>query len=349
MGQILSEPVTTKHSTEDKDTRLMYGASSMQGWRITMEDAHTTLLDYENTGTAFFAVFDGHGGSKVAKYSSQHLAENIIDSQDFKDGNIKESIKKGFLKIDSDLRQDPDLQHDPSGCTSIVALLTKDNVLYVGNAGDSRAIICTKGVAIALSEDHKPSNPKETQRIENAGGHVEFGRVNGNLALSRALGDFEFKSSTNLPPEKQVVTADPDVTRHKLTEKDEFLVLACDGIWDCMTNQEVAKFIRQHVADHVPLKVICEKLMDHCLADQTGTTGIGCDNMTVEIVAFLHGQSEEEWYKKIKTSLGDKDVVHNTKDGLKSQSREYSASELRNAPDLTSSLSKEEENKKQEK
>ncbi|KAG1380285.1 hypothetical protein G6F61_004199 [Rhizopus arrhizus] len=337
MGQILSEPVTTKHSTEDKDTRLMYGASSMQGWRITMEDAHTTLLDYENTGTAFFAVFDGHGG-------------NVNEIMPMFDSDLRQGTAcYPTLYNVSNIIKDPDLQHDPSGCTSIVALLTKDNVLYVGNAGDSRAIICTKGVTIALSEDHKPSNPKETQRIENAGGHVEFGRVNGNLALSRALGDFEFKSSTNLPPEKQVVTADPDVTRHKLTEKDEFLVLACDGIWDCMTNQEVAKFIRQHVADHVPLKVICEKLMDHCLADQTGTTGIGCDNMTVEIVAFLHGQSEEEWYKKIKTSLGDKDVVHNTKDGLKSQSIEYSASELRNAPDLTSSLSKEEENKKQEK
>lgn len=91
------------------------------------------------------------------------------------------------------------------------------------NAGDSRAIICTRGRAIALSQDHKPGNEKETARIEKAGGHVEFGRVNGkclkslkrqdlfiisqgNLALSRALGDFEFKANKNLPAEEQAVS-----------------------------------------------------------------------------------------------------------------------------------------------
>ncbi|PHZ15032.1 PP2C-domain-containing protein [Rhizopus microsporus ATCC 52813] len=338
MGQILSEPVTTKHSTSGKDERLIYGASSMQGWRITMEDAHTTILNYENTGTAFFAVFDGHGGDKVAKYSSQHLPANVIESEAFKKGDIKESLKEGFLKIDSDLH--PELQHDPSGCTAIVALLTKDNMLYIGNAGDSRAIICTNGRAIALSDDHKPSNPKETARIEKAGGHVEFGRVNGNLALSRALGDFEFKSATNLPPEQQVVTADPDITKHKITEKDEFMVLACDGIWDCMTNQEVASFVRQQIAEHAPLETICEKLMDHCLADQSGTTGVGCDNMTVEIIAFLQGQTEEEWYKKISES--EKGASSKTTSGggkgIKSESRQYTENELKKAPDLTSSL-----------
>ncbi|CAO3644188.1 unnamed protein product [Mucor hiemalis] len=282
----------------------MFGASSMQGWRITMEDAHTHILEYKDTGAAFFGVFDGHGGANVAKYSSEKLQENVIDSEDFKNGDFKNALRKGFFKIDSDLRQDPNYEHETSGCTAIVALLTKDNILYVSNAGDSRAIICAAGQAIALSQDHKPGNQKETDRITKAGGHVEFGRVNGNLALSRALGDFEFKTAKHLPAEEQAVTADPDITTHKLTPKDEFMVLACDGIWDCLTNQEVATFVRKHAANEVPLKEICERLMDHCLADQTGTGGVGCDNMTVEIVAFLNGESEEAWYKKIKDAVG---------------------------------------------
>jgi len=69
----------------------------------------------------------------------------------------------------------------------------------------------------------------EKARISAAGGFVDFGRVNGNLALSRAIGDFEFKKSADLSPEQQIVTAFPDVISHELSEDDEFLVVACDG------------------------------------------------------------------------------------------------------------------------
>lgn len=71
----------------------------------------------------------------------------------------------------------------------------------------------------------------EKNRITAAGGFVDFGRVNGNLALSRAIGDFEFKKSAELSPENQIVTAYPDVDVHELTDEDEFFVLACDGKW----------------------------------------------------------------------------------------------------------------------
>lgn len=69
----------------------------------------------------------------------------------------------------------------------------------------------------------------EKARITAAGGFVDFGRVNGNLALSRAIGDFEFKKSAELAPEQQIVTAYPDVVVHEMGDDDEFLVLACDG------------------------------------------------------------------------------------------------------------------------
>lgn len=80
-----------------------------------------------------------------------------------------------------------------------------------------------------MSYDHKPQNQEEIKRIINAGGFVEFGRVNGNLALSRAIGDFEFKQNANLPAELQAVTANPDIMDVQLTEADEFMVMACDG------------------------------------------------------------------------------------------------------------------------
>jgi len=100
---------------------------------------------------------------------------------------------------------------------------------WQGNAGDSRTVLGIKGRAKPLSFDHKPQNEGEKARICAAGGFVDFGRVNGNLALSRAIGDFEFKKSADLPPEQQIVTAFPEVTIHELGEDDEFVVVACDG------------------------------------------------------------------------------------------------------------------------
>lgn len=77
--------------------------------------------------------------------------------------------------------------------------------------------------------------PGEKARICAAGGFVDFGRVNGNLALSRAIGDFEFKKSAELSPEQQIVTAYPDVITHNISEDDEFLVIACDGKQNCLS------------------------------------------------------------------------------------------------------------------
>lgn len=95
--------------------------------------------------------------------------------------------------------------------------------------------------AVALSIDHKPTQPGERSRIEAAGGTVSqvggVARVNGNLNLSRAIGDLKYKTNERLPPEKQVITAHPDVRIFELTPEDRFFILACDGVWDVMSNQ----------------------------------------------------------------------------------------------------------------
>jgi protein phosphatase 2C family protein 2/3 len=92
------------------------------------------------------------------------------------------------------------------------------------------------------------------------------------------------------------ITAEPDTIEHLLTDHDEFVVLACDGIWDCLTNQEVVDFIRYKLCERKSLGPICEELMDYCLAEKCNMAGIGCDNMTVIIVAFLRKRKPQEWY-----------------------------------------------------
>jgi protein phosphatase 2C family protein 2/3 len=297
MGQTLSEPVKEKHSDSGSDDRLLFASSAMQGWRISMEDAHTAeLILKDKKGFSFFGVYDGHGGQNIAKYSGAHLHERIARDPEFPN-NIEDAIKNGFLGTDEDLRNDSQYANDPSGCTAVTAIITPENRVYVGNAGDSRAVISIDGIANPMSNDHKPVNKEESTRITKAGGFVEFGRVNGNLALSRAIGDFEFKQNPNLPPEEQIVTAYPDVKREDITEETEFLVLACDGIWDCLSSQQVVNFIRREISSSKTLQIACENLMEKCLAKDSELGGIGCDNMTVIIVGFLNGKTVDDWYK----------------------------------------------------
>lgn len=116
-----------------------------------------------------------------------------------------------------------------AGCTAVCAVIV-GNTLTVANAGDSRVVLCREnGVAEAMSFDHKPMDDTEMERIKKAGGFVnQFGRVNGNLNLSRSIGDLKYKQVPNIGPADQMITAEPDIKSVILNEKDEFVILACD-------------------------------------------------------------------------------------------------------------------------
>ncbi|KAK7511251.1 protein phosphatase 2C protein 1 [Phyllosticta citriasiana] len=319
MGQTLSEPVVDKKSATGQDDRVIFGVSSMQGWRISMEDAHACVLDLKpesedadqattssNLRLSFFGVYDGHGGDKVAIYAGENLHKIIAKQDAFKEGNIEQALKDGFLATDRAILSDPKYEDEVSGCTASVGVISSDKI-YVANSGDSRSVLGIKGRAKPLSFDHKPQNEGEKARITAAGGFVDFGRVNGNLALSRAIGDFEFKKSADLPPEQQIVTAFPDVSVHEITDDDEFLVIACDGIWDCQSSQAVIEFVRRGIAAKQELSDICENMMDNCLASNSDTGGVGCDNMTIVIVGLLKGRTKEEWYRMIADRVANGD------------------------------------------
>ncbi|KAI9222330.1 phosphatase 2C-like domain-containing protein [Blastocladiella britannica] len=313
MGQTLSEPIRDKHTTAGASARFVWAASGMQGWRISMEDAHTTETNINPKGTpefGFFAVFDGHGGHTAAQYAGRHLHGRVANEPAFAAADYPMALKRGFLDLDQDLREDKDFNGDPAGCTAVAALVT-DKAIYVANAGDSRAVLGVAGQTKALSDDHKPNNPSEQARIDAAGGFVEFGRVNGNLALSRALGDFEFKQG-DFEPEYQIVTANPDISEHTISEDDEFLALGCDGIFDVMTNDDLIAYIRYHIVHGKDLGWICEDVMERCLAPDAELGGVGCDNMTVMVVALLGGRTEPEWREWMRTKYAQSKELHPT-------------------------------------
>mmetsp|Transcript_69056 Transcript_69056/g.202166 ORF Transcript_69056/g.202166 Transcript_69056/m.202166 type:complete len:398 (-) Transcript_69056:104-1297(-) len=185
---------------------------------------------------------------------------------------------------------------DNVGCTAVCILMSKTEVVCA-NAGDSRAVLCRQGKQVELSHDHKPNDETERTRIEAAGGRVEeipvgtrvHHRVNGNLNLSRAIGDMEYKKKPELGHEKQMICSTPDLIHMPLTKDDQFIVLACDGVWDVKTNQEVCDFVGSRLAQGEEIPKIVEALLDDCIvADPRETHGIGGDNMTCVVVQLRH-------------------------------------------------------------
>lgn len=101
------------------------------------------------------------------------------------------------------------------------------------------------------------------------------------------------------------MTADPDIIQHTSTSEDEFLIIACDGIWDVLKSQECVDFVRRSLANGKELQEICEDMMDKCLAPDSDWGGVGCDNMTVMIIALLNGKTKKEWYEWVKKRCQD--------------------------------------------
>ena len=138
-----------------------------------------------------------------------------------------------------------------------------------------------------MSQDHKPENIEERNRIEKAGGFVEDNRVKGILALSRSIGDLEYKSDTSRTLREQMITADPDIKKEPIANDTAFLIIACDGIWDCLENQAAVDKFGELIPKKAKLSQVVEDVFDSIIApDVASSGGIGCDNMTCIVVQF---------------------------------------------------------------
>ncbi|KAF9824882.1 hypothetical protein SFRURICE_015280 [Spodoptera frugiperda] len=267
MGQTLSEPVTEKQSSTCQDSRYLVGSSCMQGWRVSMDDSHTHILSLpEDPGTAYFAVYDGHGGSNIAEYAGKHLHKFVTARPEYHLGNIEEALKQGFLDLDQAMLEEDMLQTKVAGSTAVVVLRQGQSRVGSYTVGLSSSPAQARRIGIkldsliveVLSYDHKPNNEEELRRITAGGGWVQLNRVNGNLALSRALGDYVFKRNYRLSPQEQIVTAFPDVQVRQLNDDWEFIVIACDGIWEVLSNEEVISFCRVRLLSGWEPAAVCE-------------------------------------------------------------------------------------------
>mmetsp|Transcript_36279 Transcript_36279/g.26914 ORF Transcript_36279/g.26914 Transcript_36279/m.26914 type:complete len:339 (+) Transcript_36279:53-1069(+) len=277
MGNTLDNPITDKESDfyESPSTGLKAGATGMQGWRLEMEDAHVAVDIPEAPGHVFLAVFDGHAGAGAAKYAAREIIPHLKATEewarycsgDHKDPHLLgEAMATAFVQVDQYMRthQEGTNGQDSSGCTSVTAIITPTHIICA-NAGDSRCVMGTAGATKELSFDHKPYNQSEKDRIERAGGFVQWNRVDGDLAVSRALGDFGYKNAS-LEPKHQKISPHPDIEVHERTDQDDVLLLACDGLWDVMSSTEAVNTVREifRSGESNPL-LVAEEMIDLAL------------------------------------------------------------------------------------
>ena len=293
MGDNLSKPITEKHTTTFETPYVRVGCCGMQGWRRKMEDAHLSRINFlDRKDAALLGVYDGHNGQAIAKYCSIHMAEALMKTDAASKGDYEAAFKAAYMDLDETLMKS-ELRNE-GGCTAVTCLMI-DGKIYCANAGDSRAVLCRNGSpAIALSVDHKPSLPEEAARVEKAGGTISSNRVNGMLSLTRAIGDFDLKMNESIPLADQAISAFPDVKIIDQSADDQFLVLACDGIWDVLDNDEACELIKKSLEETKnDVGLVCERVLDKCLAP--AAPGPGCDNMTIVII-----QPKEEWRKRLR-------------------------------------------------
>ncbi|XP_022120420.2 uncharacterized protein LOC110996858 [Pieris rapae] len=256
-------------------------SAALRNSRRVMEDRHVeignleALFDIETTEhTSFYAVYDGHAGSSAAQYCAAHLHQYLVESPNFKK-NLRDAIRDAFLKTDTEFINKSKVEHRVVGGSTAVVICIRGKRLLVAWAGDSLALVAQRMRVMQLVHPHKPSREDERKRIEASGGTVMYWgtwRVNGQLAVSRAIGDAQYKPYVIAHPEQAALDLDGD---------EDFLVIACDGLWDVVSEDEVALAVyRQITADPNDLKAVTKRLI--LQAKREGSE----DNISI-IVVFL--------------------------------------------------------------
>jgi protein phosphatase 1G len=265
-----------------------------------MNNQNTKYENIPNSLIETFLKMDELMRSPKGKEELTELNKLSKAEDDEQDKKNKKNNEKDFYKyLDPKNAEDCDIANI-TGCTACVSVINEKNKrMYFANAGDSRAVICKNGIGYQMSHDHKPDSAKEKNRVYKSGGWVNEGRIMGNLNLSRSLGDFEYKQDKNLSPKDQMITAYPEINIEIIDDTCEFVIIACDGIWDCLTPQEACDYVRNNLYDqktglpknNVKISKIVEDMMDNAIAeDITNENGIGCDNMTCIVIQFKHNK-----------------------------------------------------------
>ncbi|QHO21551.1 putative protein phosphatase 2C [Arachis hypogaea] len=269
--------------------------------------------------SAFYAVFDGHGGPEAAAFVKRNAMRlffedaHMLQSYDTDSlflKKLEDTHRRAFIRADLALADEQSVSSS-CGTTALTALIL-GNHLLVANAGDCRAVLCRRGTAVEMSQDHRPSYLPERRRVEELGAFIDDGYLNGYLSVTRALGDWDFKFPLGIA---SPLIAEPDVQLVTLTEEDEFLIIGCDGIWDVMSSQVAVSLVRRGLRRHDDPQQSARELVKEALRLNTS------DNLTVIVICLSPVQSIVEscsspWRRRFKAC----NLSEETRNRLKSLS-----------------------------
>ncbi|KAJ7522854.1 hypothetical protein O6H91_18G029400 [Diphasiastrum complanatum] len=266
---------------------LSWGVFVCHGGRETMEDTNFVLPNMGGTQYAHaFGVFDGHRGPEAAEFAAHAIPAYLLAMQT--SVSPMEALTASFIEVDFAFRSEVEAQRFRKkdggkdwhpGCTAATVLFANDR-LFAANAGDCRMVLCHQGQAVALSTDHTADCIKERDRIIRAGGtvawQVDSWRVGSvGLQVTRSIGDDDLKPA---------VIAEPEIQEVFLSADDEFLVIASDGLWETVSNEDAIFLVKNTVKD----AALCSKRLA-TEAVERGST----DNITVMVI-FLRPVSTLE-------------------------------------------------------
>jgi len=267
MGHTMSGPISSKHITRETKFGITTASCEMQGYRKEQEDCHNVCLGLEGKSTTtYIGVYDGHAGHKCSAYLGKNMPAAIAKMSDPFD---KKKLTQTVMGVDNAfIESQPSIADKDHGSTCIFAVMKERATeggkrswdVTVVNVGDSRVVLVhPDGEFESLSLDHKPEDPLERRRIYEAGGTVSDNRVDGGLAMSRAMGDYQYKCNPDIGVEEQKVIPVPDIMTSIITEGD-VLIVCCDGIVEAMENCDVAAYVKDDWFDGKetdPAKTLC--------------------------------------------------------------------------------------------
>ncbi|KAJ7530608.1 hypothetical protein O6H91_14G009900 [Diphasiastrum complanatum] len=248
---------TGKGRSHDGSKQIEHGFYKVKGKaHHAMEDYH--VAEFRRVGKhelGLYAIYDGHKGHSVPEYPGKNLFDNILNERDFW-RDPRSAIMRAYHSTDRTiLKKGPVL--GSGGSTAVTAILVDGSPLLVANVGDSRAVLCQAGQAIQLSVDHEPSIPSERCQVESKGGFVsqfpgDVPRVDGQLAVARGFGDKSLKDH---------LSADPDMKGVAIDSQVDFLILASDGLWKVMKNEEAVECVRSITDPQFAAKALADEAL----------------------------------------------------------------------------------------
>lgn len=340
--------MASQEGKRDVTFRMHSGEHCLQGARPTMEDQSIVWEGFHVEGSthgplSLYGIFDGHGGAMAARFVKDNI-QRVLTDQLTQHAELGEAMRNCYLRLDDEFLKSTG--RDSSGTTAVCALVQHNtNRLWVANAGDSRCVLSSGDAAVAMTSDHKPERPDETERIRKAGGFVMHKRVMGGLAVSRAIGDCDFKSEGQM-----LVIAEPDVKEHHITQADAYLLLACDGLFDVMQNDAACRFIKREFKNGKSSAQAACAIGTHAVKNLHSQ-----DNVSVLIVRFEHCSSSSPHSEPSAAATGSANAnnphTHSSSSSTALPAPSHSASRTATASDsvsnnISSLLSSDSKNEK---